>query len=87
MMKYVPWLFALLVISLSNSQAQLLEEKAPTQLPTPPATLPPSSSPDAGVPDAGATTTHEELHDKLHDIHESVDQLDEMLDHIKHLAD
>lgn len=87
MMKYVPWLFALLVISLSNSQAQLLEEKAPTQLPTPPATLPPSSSPDAGVPDAGATTTHEELHDKLHDIHEAVDQLDEMLDHIKHLAD
>jgi hypothetical protein len=84
MMKYVPWLFALLVISLSNSQAQLLEVPGP---PPPPATMPPSSSPDAGVPDAGATTTHEELHDKLNDIHEAVDHLDELLEHIKHLAD
>lgn len=80
MMKYVPWLFALLVISLSNSQAQLLEVPGP---PPPPATMPPSSSPDAGVPDAGATTTHEELHDKLNSIDESVDKLQELLKQVR----
>lgn len=82
-MKYVPWLFALLVISLSSSQAQLLDDYGPPQLPTPPATLPPSSSPDAGVPDAGATTTHEELHDKLNSIDESVDKLQELLKQVR----
>ena len=83
MMKYVPWLFALLVISLSSSQAQLLDDYGPSQLPTPPATLPPSSSPDAGVPDAGPTTTHEELHEKADAIHKSVHELQELLKQVR----
>jgi hypothetical protein len=80
-MKYANWLLGLALIP-SDGISQLLEWQGPVYAPqVPPSEA--STAPDAGVPDAGTPATEAELHKKVQDIHDSIEQLQELLKKVR----
>jgi hypothetical protein len=83
-MKYANWLLGLALLP-GDRIGQLLEWQGPVYAPTAPPSAS-SSSPDAGVPDSGTTETHDELHEKADDLHDSIHQLQELLKKVREEA-
>ena len=76
-MKYANWLLGLALIP-GNQVGQLLEWPGPPQPP-----VESSTAPDAGVPDSGTPPTEAEMHEKLDDIHDSLEELQKLLKRVR----